>query len=904
MSTPAISIVIPIYNKSDYLDQTFDSICKQSFADYEVICMDDGSTDESLAICEKYSEFDKRFRVFHNENNGAAIARNMGLDRAVGNYVVFLDADDSFHSNMLEEAYKAIVQSEAQLAVWSYNEVSPETGDTRRIALGDGFYHHSDITMEHLYQFRTVPWNKLIHRKFLVDSGIRFQNLPTENDVFFSNALVLTAEKIVTISEPLVDYQCGLEGSITHNRLNKKSNFLLAYDKIYEYLEKRDKTLAVAFINLILTWIWNMITSGDSVNVRSMAIDMPVCTNLNRAFNDLSDEEGIKYINKVFIRLLMNESADQIGTNPYRYTIPVFKSLHGKVAVCGAGFRCHKLLQALEEHDIQIECVADNNPDLSGTMIFGYPIYSFSEAYSKADTFVVLNEDHFNTMKAQLGDRDVINYSRLEYEWIKEGKLKLKKYANEKYGKWAINGNGVLFHYYQLLLMRMGITPEYIIDRSIEKGTFKNGMQVITPDELTHIDCRIAACEDGVFIDSLKALGIDVSTRVYGYKELLWLYTASIDIRRYVKETSGNESKAPSVLIDAFGGIGWGGTEIWSYKVGRGLSDRGYQVRIIGATCQEPQDKWEDLIIRIAFNRADPLRMFDSVIKIARYMADTLPFVLINNWTEEVFCAAYLLKRLYPAQIHIMSIIHNDVNALYENVRLWHEQMELISCVSLKIKDKICNEIGVAKDKVFSKENFVDTVNTDFDNVRYVTEPLHIGWAARLEVEQKRADLLPKLVEELDKTGLKYVFQIAGDGRCYDMLKDWIIKSGHSDRVILRGLLSQSDMEQFWKAQNVYVNISEYEGASLAMLEAMSYGVTPVVTNVSGVKEFVDDGQNGYIRDVGDLESIASCIAHLGEHEGLRYEYSKRCIRTIIEKCGFDRYISYMSELVGKLIRI
>ena len=103
---PKISIVIPVYNVGQYLCQCLDSIITQTIQDYEVILVDDGSTDESPSICDKYAEKNKRFTVIHQKNEGSAKARNTGLDKATGEYIAFIDSDDWINEDHLQNLQK------------------------------------------------------------------------------------------------------------------------------------------------------------------------------------------------------------------------------------------------------------------------------------------------------------------------------------------------------------------------------------------------------------------------------------------------------------------------------------------------------------------------------------------------------------------------------------------------------------------------------------------------------------------------------------------------------------------------------------------------------------------------------------------------------------------------------
>ena len=100
-----ISVIIPVYNSEKYLHKCIDSVLSQSYTNFEVILVNDGSTDKSGAICDEYAEKDEKVRVFHKENGGVSSARNLGIEKAIGKYVCFIDSDDWVYDKLLESFF-------------------------------------------------------------------------------------------------------------------------------------------------------------------------------------------------------------------------------------------------------------------------------------------------------------------------------------------------------------------------------------------------------------------------------------------------------------------------------------------------------------------------------------------------------------------------------------------------------------------------------------------------------------------------------------------------------------------------------------------------------------------------------------------------------------------------------
>ena len=125
MNIPKISVIVPVYNVEKYLHRCIDSILTQTFTDFELLLIDDGSKDNSGKICDEYAEKDKRIRVFHKENGGVSSARNLGLDNAGGEWICFADSDDWVKNNWLEIFSKSF--NHGDLIISGYYEVKNNT---------------------------------------------------------------------------------------------------------------------------------------------------------------------------------------------------------------------------------------------------------------------------------------------------------------------------------------------------------------------------------------------------------------------------------------------------------------------------------------------------------------------------------------------------------------------------------------------------------------------------------------------------------------------------------------------------------------------------------------------------------------------------------------------------------
>ena len=218
---PAVSIVIPMYNAEKYVGECLDSILAQTFDDYEVIVVDDCSTDNSAAIVESYiPKFKKggedRLQLIHSKVNsgGASTPRNIGLKFTLGDYVYFVDSDDAVMPDALEKLYAAAKKFNADIVHFDKNYKAPgETVTTDKKFLSEFTYLRTDdpLTEPTLFsenlidrvqrlvncQMRWEPWAHLIRRGLLIENELNFSNLSIADDFLFSIRLIFIAKKIV-----------------------------------------------------------------------------------------------------------------------------------------------------------------------------------------------------------------------------------------------------------------------------------------------------------------------------------------------------------------------------------------------------------------------------------------------------------------------------------------------------------------------------------------------------------------------------------------------------------------------------------------------------------------------------------------------------------------------------------
>ncbi|MCA0757742.1 glycosyltransferase [Paenibacillus sp. N4] len=214
----AVSVIVPIYNAEKWLSGCIDSILRQSFSDFELLLVNDGSADNSGAVCALYAARDRRVRVLHQPNAGAGSAKNAGIDAAAGKYIAFVDADDSIEESFLERLHAAAEEHECEAVVGGFRTrpggkaVSP--GFARhRLLSGQDFILSSPAV--HSGNDLCFVWRSLYKRSLIVQSGIRFRKeLTVGEDTIFNLELYLECERIYAIPDALYNYNVNNPDSL------------------------------------------------------------------------------------------------------------------------------------------------------------------------------------------------------------------------------------------------------------------------------------------------------------------------------------------------------------------------------------------------------------------------------------------------------------------------------------------------------------------------------------------------------------------------------------------------------------------------------------------------------------------------------------------------------------------
>lgn len=248
MYNPAISAVIPVYNVEKYLADCLDSILKQSFTDFEIVCVNDGSTDSSLDILEKYASADKRIKIINCQNNGPSFARNEGVKNCKGKYICYIDSDDLIVENAFEIIYKNAEKDNLDILFYA-NDFIFESDDLKNDLLIKYYKRKNTpvdvVSGEEMFEnFLTkskllVPvWLMCVKHEFLINSGVSFKIGIIQEDELYTPLLTVEATRAKCITDKLY-IQRIRSNSITTSKVSHKNciGYFVTYTQLIKASE-------------------------------------------------------------------------------------------------------------------------------------------------------------------------------------------------------------------------------------------------------------------------------------------------------------------------------------------------------------------------------------------------------------------------------------------------------------------------------------------------------------------------------------------------------------------------------------------------------------------------------------------------------------------------------------------
>lgn len=397
-----VSVIIPVYNAQKYLQECLDSIIYQTLKDIEIICVEDGSKDNSLDILKRYADKDDRITILQQENQGPGVARKNGLAIAKGEYLSFLDADDFFDLKLLEKSYNKAISTDADVTICKTNSFNDQTkqfslyvsgakNGIREENLPDNDVFSCDDMADNIFNtFGHEMWNKLFKTSFIKSNNIGFPSMFCGEDKFFTCLSLACAEKITVLDEVLVYYRVGINSIST--KLDKIPLDLLYADvelmfnlkkrNVYDKLDKSivKSVLSSALYNLNAQKTYN----GYKTVYEHLVSEFEKYFNVLKYvkyFDTLkigTDEKH--YLNIYFenYKLIQKNSVDEYLKLQQKYFIDLDDNSL-KISVIIPVYNVDKYLRDCLDSvinqtltDIEIICVNDGSTDTSGDILREY----------------------------------------------------------------------------------------------------------------------------------------------------------------------------------------------------------------------------------------------------------------------------------------------------------------------------------------------------------------------------------------------------------------------------------------------------------------------------------------------------------------------------------------------------
>ena len=374
---PKVSVIIPCYNAEKYLDQCLRSVLNQTLQDIEILCVDDGSTDNTLAMLNQYAAADSRLRVLRQQNKFAGVARNTGMDAASGEYFAFLDADDFYEPDGLEKAYAIAKENDVQMLKLSSSLLDDRTGE---ITTNAHYSHQRFIQKNRIVSFPDAPrnllncadvaWNGLYKASFIREKGLRFNDFRCVNDRSFYISCLVNADRIMVADEYLTCYRRNIAGSLVSIRHKFFHCQTGSYRLIRDIALNSDltgdcKKLILRYeLNQIFIW-YNKFLSGG---VNTFQVE-EVIRSFVREFDEA--DVGRDFLKTFPYRHLLKrfrESLEILWQNeaPAAPVISVIMPVHNSVQYLSEAVESI-LLQSFR--DFELLCVNNNSTDASAEIL-------------------------------------------------------------------------------------------------------------------------------------------------------------------------------------------------------------------------------------------------------------------------------------------------------------------------------------------------------------------------------------------------------------------------------------------------------------------------------------------------------------------------------------------------------
>lgn len=438
-----VSIIMPLFNAERYLTEALQSVLRQTYKEFELICVNDGSTDNTEYIITDFQSKDDRIKIITNkERLGAGPSRNKGLKEAKGEYVIFLDGDDVFEEELLEKTCIAMKRHRADIVLFEALHVSSEMIYIKKIInrsesfirnYCESVFSVNDFELIEFPNRSNAPWNKLFLKSFLEANQLEFQDLPSSNDVYFANMALICAKRIICLDDgrvmvyvrdhfepsrisndrdPMCAYYAMEKLAVELSNRNMFGRFadfyygVLAFDMLYLLRKEKDEARKKSFYCFLRNeGIAKCIQYGketyNEVDSYYQYVLESIRNNIYESETSTAQDTYFQYYLKKNGQAVLTFINEKLKKGR-------------KIVLWGIGINGQVFLDYLDEHIIRIFAAVDMDIEKQGSIISGYRILKPGDILQVADVIITTSKQTLWEIKDRIGCSRIEQVNLLE----------------------------------------------------------------------------------------------------------------------------------------------------------------------------------------------------------------------------------------------------------------------------------------------------------------------------------------------------------------------------------------------------------------------------------------------------------------------------------------------------------
>lgn len=442
------------------------------------------------------------------------------------------------------------------------------------------------------------------------------------------------------------------------------------------------------------------------------------------------------------------------------------------------------------------------------------------------------------------------------------------------------------------------ISPDFFADNSEDIwGKRVGGFLVLSPEEVyrlkaaavVYVTCgRYAEVKKQLLNNGIPGKNIIRSDSIYSPE---MIYSVSDMLSPFFSQFRGGREPVYDCLLDLSCGMVLGGVERWSYSIAAVFKNLKIKSAYMLPENRERNVADTEIPAVLIKDEGDA-----AIVGAVEGIISSGAKGILCNFPFGIMQGACLVKKYVNPKLKILAVIHNDEDIYYRAYSVWEKYIDICFTISSKMKKTLLDR-GWDSAKIRDLYWEVPCRSNDRRKYSSVGNPIRIGYAGRISVRQKRVDLLLEIGEKLRDRGVKFFLNLAGAGDYEEQLVRQIKDKTLCDVIRFMGVVKHEKMEEFWREQDICISCSEWEGHSIAHSEAMAAGAVLVITNTSGAEDDVENGVNGFVTEIGDVDKMVENIYFLYMHREVLPVMGGASIRKIIARNTYMQSVNYWKKI-------